>query len=481
MISEPEEGRQQPPSSLQGRQANPKVITLRPPSRWHDPLNLIQINAPAKSGRIVLWTLSLLMLFVLLWATFGELDIIVAADGKLTPQTLVKIVQPAEAGVLKELLVNEGESVKKGQTLARLDRTVTNADLSGASADLSTQQLQLRRVEAELAATPLQMQANDDPLRFAEVARQYDANQKAFRDSLDQEKALLVKAEQEMRSAIEIERKFEQTLPNYAKAAAAYSKLEKEGFLSSLAADEKRREALEKEKDLASQNASVAALAATVLAQQKKLNQVQNIYQSGLQKELSDLRNRIQRLQPEMDKAAYREGLMELKAPQDGIIVEIATTTIGAVVKPGDVLLTLVPKDERLVASVNIRNEDVGFIRANQAVQIKLAAYPFQKYGMLSGTVVHIAADATSATQSNVAMNSAAGSRSAESNPSYALPAYKATIEVPKQFLDSPSGERLQLSTGMHITAEIHQGKRTVLDYLLSPVKKVVQEAGREK
>ncbi len=481
MITEPAEDKPAAQSSSGGLRASNEVVLLRPPSRWHDPLNLIQTGTPARSGRIVLWTISLLMLFLLVWASLGELDIIVTADGKLAPETLVKVVQPADAGVLKELLVNEGDAVKKGQVLARLDMTVANADTAGVGADLAIQKLQQRRVEAELTESPLRQLPGDDPWRFADVFKRYEANQKAFHDSLDQEKSLLVKAEQEMRSATEIERKYEQTLPNYIKAAKAFSDLEKEGFISGLAADEKRRDATEKEKDLAAQKATVAAFAATVLAQQQKLAQLKSLHKSDLQRELSDLRNRIQQLQPELDKAIYRAGLLDLKAPQDGIIVDLATTTIGAVFKPGEVLLTLVPKDEHLTANVSIKNEDVGFIRPLQTVRIKLAAYPFQKYGMLTGKVVQLGADTSSTNPGSASANATAGTNAADRNPASALPAYKATIAVDSQFLSSPTGEHLQLSPGMQVTAEIQQGKRTVLDYLLSPVKKAVQEAGRER
>ena len=481
MISEQARDQRTEKSRPRNAAAAVTVVSLRPPCRWQDPLSLIQTAAPTPSGRIVLWTISLLVLVLLAWATFGELDVIVSADGKLAPQTLVKLVQPAEAGVLKELLVSEGDAVKKGQLLARLDMTVAHAESAGVSADLATQKMQLRRVEAELANTPLRLLPGDDLRHFADVADAYEANRKAFRDILDQEKSLLVKAEQEMRSALQIEQKLAQTLPNYAKAAAAYANLEREGFFSSLAADEKRREATEKERDLAAQKATVAALAANVLAQQQRLAQLKSAHDSNLQRELAELRNRIQQLHPALDKASYREGLMELKAPQDGVIVDLATTTIGAVVKPGDVLLTLVPKGERLTAIVTIRNEDVGFIELNQPVQIKLAAYPFQKYGMLHGTVTQVGADVTMASLPGPSGNGAAGLDASERKAAASLPAYKAKMDVADQFLTSPAGERLHLSPGMQITAEIRQGKRTVVDYLLSPVKKIAHEAGRER
>jgi HlyD family secretion protein len=450
-----------------------QVIPLRPPSRWHDPLKLIETAAPNDSGRIVLWTVSILILVMIAWAAFGRLDIIATAEGKLAAQTLVKIVQPAESGVVKQLLVEEGESVKAGQVLVRLDTTLTNADKTGIASDLAGQQLQVRRLEAELKNQAMLPKADDDIQRFGQVQSQYFAHRKAYTDALDQEKSLLVKLEHERRSAAEIQAKLEQTLPAYKSSAEAYGRLEKEGFMGKLAAADKQREATEKAKDLDAQQSSVAALNASIAAQQKRISQLQSSYQSELQKELAEIRARIAQLQPNLDKTIYREGLMELKAPQDGIIKDVATTTIGAVVQPGTVVMTLVPRGEQLYADVNVKNEDVGFVQAKQRAQIKLAAYPFQRYGMLTGKVIHLSADASEPAKS---ANSSPDAGSANNTATY-----KARIRLDSQTLRDAQGNQLALTPGMQIVAEINQGKRTVLEYLLSPVQKAVTEAGRER
>jgi HlyD family secretion protein len=460
----------------QAAPAAAKVIPLRAPSRWHDPLRLIQDEAPSHIGRIVLWSVCVLVFVMLLWAAFGELDIIASTEGKLVPQTLVKIVQPAEPGVVKQLLVDEGDSVKAGQVLARLDTTVASADKTGIANDLAIQQMQVRRLEAELGDQPMLPKAGDNPERYAQVQNQYTAHRKAFLDSRDQENSLLSKAEHEKRSALEILAKLEQTLPTYRKTADAYAQLEKEGFIAGIAAAEKQRDAIEKSKDLDAQRSTVAALNATIAAQQKRISQLQSAYKSELEKELADVRAKIAQLQPSLDKSIYKEGLMELKAPQDGVIKDLATTTVGAVVQPGTVVLTLVPKGEQLFADVSIKNEDVGFVQVGQKAQIKLSAYPFQKYGMLTGKVVHLGAD------SNENNKPAPGpGTAADANAAAAASTYKARVQLDQQVLNDPHGQKLQLTPGMQVVAEINQGKRTVLEYLLSPVQKAVNEAARER
>jgi hemolysin D len=458
-----------------------QIIPLRPPKRWHDPLQLIQTEAPDRLTRIVLWTVCVLVLILLGWAAVGKLDIIATAEGKLVTQTLVKIVQPAESGVVKQLLVGEGDHVKVGQVLARLDTTMATADKTSISADLATQQMQARRLQAELADQPMLPQAGDNPQDYAHVLSQYTAHRRAYLDSLDQEKSLLAKMEHERRSASEVATKLEQTIPTYKRAAEAYAGLEKEGYMSGLAAAEKQRDLIEKTKDLDAQRSSVAALNAAIAAQQKRVTQVQSSYKSELEKELADVRAKIAQLQPDLDKTIYREGLMELKAPQDGVIKDLATTTIGAVVQPGTVVMTLVPKGEHIYADVEIKNDDIGFVQVGQSAQIKLAAYPFQKYGMLTGTVMRISADASEPKQPTPQTVSGGGQSNSENNRNSGVATYKARIKLNQQTLSGPRGNALPITPGMQAVAEINQGKRTVLEYLLSPVQKAAQEAGRER
>ena len=325
----------------------------------------------------------------------------------------------------------------------------------------------------------MQPKAGDDPIRFAQVHSQYLAHRRAFHDALDQEKSLLAKVEHERRSAIDILAKLEQTLPTYKRSAEAYAKLEKEGFFGGLAAAEKQREAIEKARDLDAQRSMVASLDATIAAQHKKISQLKSTYQSQLQQELADIRIKIAQLQPNLDKTLYREGLMELKAPQDGIIKDLATTTVGAVVQPGTVIMTLVPQGEELYADVNVKNEDVGFVQVGQSALIKLAAYPFQKYGMLTGKVIYISADASEMNPGDVGRTH--GGDQSDNAPATGVAVYKARIKLDSQALSSPHGSTLTIAPGMQVVAEINQGTRTVLEYLLSPVQKIAAEAARER
>lgn len=175
----------------------------------------LQHQPPSPLPRAMLWSLLALLFCLLLWAIFGRLDIIAVAQGKLVPQSSLKIVQPAEAGIIKEILVKEGDEVRAGQVLARMDAEFSDADGRTLANELHLKSLQLRRIDAELNGRPLQRLAEDPPELFAQVDAQYQARRQAYGDALESARAQRDRAEQDLQSALEIESKLKQTVPLY--------------------------------------------------------------------------------------------------------------------------------------------------------------------------------------------------------------------------------------------------------------------------
>lgn len=426
----------------------------------------IQERPPARMPRTVMYALSALFLILLLWAIFGKLDIVASAEGRLVPQTYIKIVQPADAGIVQDILVADGQAVAAGQVMMRMDTKLADADAKSIQNELQQKSLQLRRIDAELAGVRMSAIRGDPPTLYAQIDSQYRAHRQAYQDALAEESATLERARHDFKSAQEVLSKLQQVVPTYRKTASAYERLTREGFVSDLAAQEKMRDKIEKEQDLKAQESTVASLQSVVAGSQKKLAQIASNYRSQLQNERVEVEAQYQKAQQEWAKSQHKSSLLELRASQAGIVKDLAVHTRGTVVAPGSVLMTLVPVDEPLQAEVLVKNEDVGFLYLDQPARIKLAAYPFQKYGMLEGKVVHVGADAMEAADSK------------EAAPSTST--YKALVRLDAQTL-LLDGERLKLSPGMRVIAEIHQGKRTVLEYLLSPVQKAFTEAGRER
>ncbi len=206
---------------------------------------------------------------------------------------------------------------------------------------------------------------------------------------------------------------------------------------------------------------------------------MQSDYRQKLEAERVATYAELQRLEQEWAKQAHKNSLLALKAPQAGIVKDLATHTPGTVVSPGTVLMTLVPNNEALQAEVWLKNEDAGFVRQNQAVKIKLSAYPFQKYGMIDGKVLQVSADATDKSATNSNQNSPSDNAQNTSGANTQL-AYRTIIQLNKQSLEIEK-DQLHLTPGMQVVAEIKLADQTVMEYLLSPISKAFHEAGRER
>ena len=342
--------------------------------------------------------------------------------------------------------------------------------------------------------------------------------------TLNRKSSLNDKAQSDLAAAQQARTKLIEVLPHYREQAKAFTELAKDGYVSKLQATDntlqssllrcsltsaqpmlwrshKERELIEKEQDLKTQEHIIASARATLTSSSRKLEQISADYRQRLQAERADISvntpdrglfrrrltfrlsrasggrsHKLDKTQAEVTKQEYRNGLLELKAPQDGIIKDVATHTIGTVISPGTILMTLVPKDEILRAEVWVSNEDVGFIHQGDFTKIKFASYQFQKYGMVDGQVAHLSADATDNTQQGAGSSAPPTAKSPNGQPY----SYRALVDLKAQEL-IVDGIKHTLSPGMQVTAEIHLGTRTIFEYLLSPVMKAFQEAGRER
>ena len=431
----------------------------------------VQRAPPSPLPRAVLYLLLALFAVLVIWSLAGRLDVVAVAPGKLVPQNFLKIVQPAESGIVTEILVREGEAVSAGQVLIRMDARLSDADRRSAENDMKLKALQLRRIDAELAGAPMQMRAGDDAALFAQVEAQHRARRRAHLDTLDAERTLLTKAQQDLKVAVENENKLKKTVPIYRDQAEGWDRLAKEGFAGRLMALDRQRQYIENEQDLRAQAHAIASLRASIEQSEKRMAQLVSGYRQQLQNERVETAAQHHRLMQELDKLRHRSALLELKAPESGVVKDLATHTRGTVVAPGTVLMTLVPRDEPLLAEVWIENIDAGFVKAGHLVRVKVAPFPFQRYGMVDGVVQQVSADATD--------------RSEATTPGRGQPAagplfYRALIELKAMTL-SRGGVVHRLSPGMQVNAEIHLGTRSVIEYLTSPIEKVAYEAGRER
>lgn len=435
----------------------------------------IQESPPARLPRVVMYMVSILFVILLLWSIFGKLDIVASAEGHLVPQTYVKIVQPADSGIVQEILVREGQHVEAGQVLLRMDTQDATADESTLKMQLALRSLQLRRIDAELGQLSFKQQLSDPADLYQQVHAQYDEHSMGYLNALAEARESHTKAQRDYDAGNEVLGKLREVTPILQRQADAYADMGKEGYVPQLQVSDKQREYLEKSRDLRTQESTLASLQAAVAAAKKQIEQVSSKYRTDLHNERIDAEGQYRKLQQDWVKQAHKSGLLELRAPQAGIAKDLATHTVGTVVSPGTVLVLLVPDHEPLIAEVMVKNEDVGFVYPTQKVKIKLASYPFQQYGMLDGEVLNISADAS---DDNASASS--NKNSAQKNLTPAGQVYKALVTLDAQQLVAQN-KAYKLVPGMQVVTEINEGQRSVLRYLLSPLQKTIQESGRER
>jgi hemolysin D len=254
--------------------------------------------------------------------------------------------------------------------------------------------------------------------------------------------------------------KLEATLPIARQREADFRSLTEQGFVSGHAVQDRMRDRIEQERDLATQRARrVEAQAASIEAEHAR-----SAYVAETQRLLSERHaqatSKRQQLTQERSKAEQRTRLTQLTAPVAGFVQQVAVHTEGGVVTPAQVLMVIVPKNARVTAEVAIDNKDIGFVNSGQSAAIKLETFPFTRYGTVAASVKSVTADAVSDDRKGAI--------------------FPASLTLERTSIDV-DGKRIALSPGMNVTAEIKTGRRRVIDYLLSPVQRAAGESLKER
>lgn len=425
----------------------------------------IQENPPGPLPRAVLYGVSGLFAALLIWSLVGRIDIIAVAGGRLIPQSYVQIVQPAKAGVVQSILVTEGARVAKGQILMRLNAKDLAVDRHVLAQEVAAASLQRRRIQAELDDKPLRRHATDPGSLFDAAKAQYEAERAAYEARLDMAQAAYSRARRAAAAGKQTLRKLSELTPLAKTEATAYAALGDGGYVSRMQVLSKERAYLEDAQDLRAERQTVASLEAGVREAAARLTSTRARYRARLETERLAADARYRRLAGRLSKLRHRMRELSLRAPEAGTVMTLATHSLGTVVAPGTVLVTIVPDHEPLLARVNIKNRDVGFVHPGQSVRVKVAAYPFEKYGAVKGVVTYVSADASRPTRSRP-MRGVSGRT------------YKALVALQQQTLIA-QGKRYPLVPGMQVVADLHEGRRTVMGYLLSPIATTLRNSGR--
>jgi hemolysin D len=439
---------------------------------------------PSPLGRATGATLIGLFVLGLAWASLGHVDIVATAPGKIIPTGYSKVIQPFETGVVRAILVANGQNVNAGDVMIELDSTINEGEINHLRSDLQSAQLDIARIHAALTDT-------DDPLAafkppeganpaLVAIQRQFLLAQvtehRAKIAALDGQRT---QKEAELATISATVDKLEAVIPtieervNIRKTLNEFgSRLQYYEVLQQLT--ESQQERLVQKSHLKEARAAVAAIIET-------RGQTKAEYRRTLFGELTEAERKAAGLAADLSKAEQRTKLQQLSAPVSGMVQQLAIHTVGGVVTPAQSLMVIVPSDSSLEIEAMVSNHDVGFVHAGDEVEIKVDTFDFTRYGLLHGRVLSVSSDAiVRETPADKANEKQPGANASSSEPKGQELTYAARVSVDRTQMQVED-KKVNLSPGMAVTAEIKTGSRRIIGYLLSPLIKYRQESLRER
>jgi hemolysin D len=421
----------------------------------------IQQAPPSPIGRAVLWTILAAFTAGVLWTTFGWIDIVATAQGKIIPSGYSKVIQPYEAGVIASIHVQDGQAVKQGDVLIELDATLNRADRDRAFNEYRAAKVEAARLRALIKGQASFVVPPDADRTYVLLQQQllrdqlteYQAKVAAAQHLVDQRQAAVEQTNENIL-------RLEATVPMEAERAEAYKKLLEHEAVTKMDFLQAEGQRIDKAQELAGQKKKLQQDRAALAEAEKHYRAMMFEFQQTKQAELSALETKAASLSQDVTKAGQKAGLQRLLAPIDGVVQQVAVHTVGGVVTPAQQLLIVVPQDHPVEVEAQVDNKDVGFVREGQPVEVKVETFQFTLYGTIPGRVVTVSDDA--------------------------VPLEKVGLVYPTRVsLDRSTihveGKPVHLSPGMAVTVEIKTGQRRIIEYLLSPLLKSVQESLRER
>lgn len=437
----------------------------------------IQEKPPSPAGRATAIAIMIFFALAVLWACIGEIDIVATAQGKIIPSGRVKIIQPLEIGVVREIHVQEGQPVTVGDPLIELDATAMRADLDqleeelfdarldtsryrqlvtvtdpNGNAETQAQQLVLE-LEPELAAA---LDNNTRQLQQQMLNSQwyqYHAKRAAIDHNIESRTADLAATTDQIK-------KFQGTLPLITRRVNALKQMVERQLGPEQAWLELEEQRLVQQQDLAALHNNARQIQASINEARQQRIALVSEFRGGIFSQLAETRRRIEQLNQQRIKAAQRTDLQTITAPVTGVVQQLSVHTLGGVVTPAQELMKIVPRGQVLEVEAWILNKDIGFVDAGQTAEIKIETFPFTKYGTIDAEIIDVSDDAVADEERGLVY---AGK----------IRMAKSTIRV--------GNKTVNLTPGMAVTTEVKTGKRRLIEYVLSPLLRYKNESLGER
>lgn len=461
------------------------------------PAALEIIEKPPSPGlRFLMLSLCSLFVIALLWAVIGKVDVVAVAGGKTVPAGSAKLVQSIEIGAVRKIHVRNGQYVKKGDLLIELDPTLATADEAQSSQTLLAARILQARNDALLdyvqTGSGQFVPPEGAPEDIVETERQFVrtaiAEYEAEKANLMQQRA---ERQAELQAAEAEIAKLNEALPYIEQQMVARQELADKGYFSKLRLLEFEQAQAEHMRNIDVQEANRIRASAAIGTLNAQLRRLRETFGKTAVSDLAEANDRATMASEELRKAARRRQFQELRAPVDGVVQQLAISTVGGVVQPAQALMVIVPcaarpgqpapDPSRCTSAVEVeafvQNKDIGFVNVGQRVAVKLEAFNFTDYGLIDGEVEFISRDAI-----DLAQRPAGSIQDERGKPQQQGLVYAAKIRLDcSSEASQRSGLCDRVQPGMSVQAEIKTGRRRIIQYLLSPISQAVNEAGRER
>ena len=430
------------------------------------PAALEVIDQPVSpTSRRTALVLGVLVVVALIWAIVGRVDVVISAPGSVLPSGNSKIVQSAALGVVAQIHVRDGDHVRRGDVLIDFDTTMAGAEVEQAQKALLSDQLDIAMNKAlvdGLSGKGLHFVAPPGaPADVAETRRALVAAQLAeVNSSVAGYAAARSSSEADARAAAATRAKLDGMLPLVQREVGAMQDLDAQGYAPGMRLLDLQRQLRSDQGDRAVAEVQMSRGQADAHKYAEAMVQTR---EQSLRQALTDLAkaqaDAVIKTE-DVTKALRRATLQHLGAPIDGTVQQLAVHTIGGVVETGKAVMVIVPDHPDVEVEAKVRNRDAGFIKLGQDVAVKLDAFPFNRYGTVSGHVIAMSHDAV---------------------PDPKLgPVFVARIRLERATI-TIDGRQVPLGAGLGVTADIRTGSRTIMSWLLSPIMTTVKQAAREQ
>lgn len=419
----------------------------------------ISETPPSPLGRIVVWTILVIFVTAILWASIGKVDVVAVGRGKVIPDGRLKVVQPLEEGIITAIHIAEGERVKKGQVLIELDSTMKTVDLESTKKSIITMELEndlLKSVlkggdiEELITKVGLEEVIKQDLLQLTQAEVSQDQVRQEILKSVILQRQAELELEQATLRKLENNLMFEKDMAQKLKTLYDAGAIEKQKW------QDANNQITLSENDLQIQNAKVEQ--AVSLLEEAKSNSeiVKKERDTTILNKVVDNDKKIADMEALLTKSQKSVEFQTLTSPVDGTVQGLSSNTIGGIVTPAQPIMNIVPDGTPLVVETLLPNKDIGFVTEGQEVANKFDTYPFQKYGTIKGKVINISPDAFE--------DEKLGS------------VYRMKISLDRTTLNF-SGNEFSITSGMAVTSEIMTGKRRIIEFFLEPIIKYVDES----